>query len=185
MALFLKLDADGGNCFKEIPVNESFIGCACYEQPRGPSWPFAPASLCTYEQIKRDKYNFCLGGFSEGFEFCFNDLTKVGERIPCVREKDMQAILSYTGGFAAVGATVGGVVGAGFGAAYGGVGAIPGWEAGASAGMVAGGAIGMAYGYFAYDNCTFVTCKPSTDANLKTSIDRPARTASGGYCRSK
>jgi len=96
----------------------------------------------------------------------------------------MEKILAHVGGFTAVGGVVVGLAGVGLGAVYGGgVGAIPGWEVGLAAGGIVGSGIGMVYGYFAYDDCTFVSCKPSRNQSDITPIEREAKVYSNGSCR--
>lgn len=180
MTVALEITADTGKCFLEVSMTSEKIDCSCEET----SVMGLARSKCIYQSTDRDSYLFCLGGFDSGYKECRNERTKVGKWKKCIQERDMEKILAHVGGFGAVGGVLGGVTGAGLGAVYGaGAGAIPGWEAGAAAGVIVGGGIGMVYGHFAYDDCTFVSCKPSRNQSDITPIEREAKVYSNGSCR--
>ena len=180
MTVALEITADTDKCFLEVSIPSEKIDCSCEET----SVTRLARYKCIYQSTDRDSYLFCLGGFDSGYKECRNERTKVGKWKKCIQERDMEKILAHVGGFTGIGATVGAGLGAGLGAVYGGgVGAIPGWEAGFTAGGMVGGGIGMVYGYFAYDDCTFVSCKTSRNQSDITPIEREARVYSNGSCR--
>lgn len=175
----LEITAETYKCFLEIPMLSIKIDCSCEEVPVMGK----VRSNCISQSIDQDRYDFCLGGFDSGFKDCRNDSMKFGTKTKCIKETDWEKIIAYTGGFGAVGGVVGGGLGAGLGAVYGfGIGALPGADAGATFGVLVGGGIGMAYGYLAYDDCTFVSCKPSKNLSDKEKIMRQVRTYSNGKC---
>ncbi len=176
--VMIKMIAGDDRCSREVPVHALEIDCTCRDTGQ-----WIPRYDCNPTSVVRKEYQFCLGGFSSGFQYCINDLANVGTETKCVRETNWEKIVAYTGGFGAVGTTVGGVAGAGIGLVYtGGTGTPIGWQVGATAGGLAGGAIGMVYGYFKYDDCNFVSCTPSKDPRDTTVLTKPARTYSGGVC---
>lgn len=175
----LEITADTDKCFLEIQMPSKEIVCSCEEVPVMGK----VRSHCISESIHQDKYNSCLGGIGSGFKYCRNDETKVGTKTKCIKETDWDQILAHTTGFGAVGGLVGMGAGAVVGFYAGGVGSIPASEFGGMVGGIVGGGIGMAYGYLAFDDCTFVRCKPSTKSSDKENITKQARTYSGGNCK--
>lgn len=175
----LEITADTDKCFLEIPTPSIKIDCSCEKVPVMGK----VRSNCISESKYQDKYNSCLGGFDSGFKYCKNDEVIVGKKTKCIKETDWEKILAHTTGFGAVGGLVGMGAGAVVGFYAGGVGSIPGSEFGGMVGATVGGGIGMAYGYLAFDDCTFVSCKPSTKSSDKENITKQARTYSSGNCK--
>ena len=176
----LEITAETYKCFLEIPMLSIKIDCSCEEVPVMGK----VRSNCISQSIDQDRYDFCLGGFDSGFKDCRNDSVKVGSKTKCIQERDVEKILAHTTGFGAVGGLVGMAGGAVAGFVYGaGVGSMPASEFGAMVGATVGGGIGMVYGYLVYDDCSFVSCKPSRNQSDKEDITKQARTYSSGNCK--